>query len=154
MNVFDYIQAYADAHGISDYSVKSKILTLDDFATVQTFAPGVAFVHKIAVTGEINTVDDLNKQFLTAATNSDYYDFGKIGVISDFGSMQKNESDFVFDCDNRLTLDLKSGANAMFAKIFSAQLHYIYMLPTRKSTQTTTTTSTGSEPVEVFIKKA
>lgn len=128
MNIFDYIQKYAEAHGIADYSVKSRIITLDQFATVQHFAPGVAFFHKLIITGDINDVKDLKNKLLTADTVSDFYDFAKIATVSDMGTLQKAESDFIFDCDNMLTLDLHQGEGAVFQEIYSAQLQYIYFM--------------------------
>ena len=53
----------------------------------------------------------------------------EIAKIKDYGTIQAAESDFVFVAENMLKIDLKTGANALFNQIYSAQLFYLYATP-------------------------
>lgn len=128
--VTDYIKNYAEAHGIKKYTLKSRVLTKNDFADIQAFAPGVAFFYKLQVTGDIVSTDDLQKNLLTATSNVDFFDFAKIARVRDFSTLQTAEADFVFECADQLKLELSEGGeNSVFSKIHSAQLFYLYFLP-------------------------
>lgn len=127
MNVFDYIKAYCKIRNIQNYSVKSKVLTLDDMNKNFTFAPGVAFFYRFTCTGEILNSSDFGKPFLRVNTPSDFYDFAKICCFEDSGTLQKAYADFIFSVENTMSLTLESGANALFQSIKTAQLYYIYL---------------------------
>ena len=62
MNVFDYIKNYADAHGITQYNLKSNIITLNNIAKPLQASGAVSFFYKITAQGEIRNVTDLQKK--------------------------------------------------------------------------------------------
>lgn len=126
-NIFDYIKNYCKANGIINYATKSRVLTKEDFAKPQSFAPGIAFFYRLSVCGVVESVSNLTETFLTASTPTDFFDFGKIAEIHDNGTIQSAKSDFIFVCDNTLSLNLKEGENALFSQIYNAQLFYIYV---------------------------
>ena len=127
LNVFDYIENYCKVHGIKTKSFKSCVLTKDKLSERQTFAPGIAFFYRTRVTGTINNIADLDKDFLIVQTPTDIFDFAKIGDVHDDGVLQRVESDFIFIADNTMTIDLKEGANCLFSAINTVQLFYIYV---------------------------
>ena len=45
----------------------------------------------------------------------------------DDGAIQHVESDFPFIADNMMTVNLEEGANALFQRIDSVQMFYIYV---------------------------
>lgn len=126
-NIFDYIANYCKVHNINNYSCKSNVITLDDAEKKLTFAPGVAFFYKLHAAGIIHNIEDINKNFLIVQTPTDVWDFAKIGVIRDDGTLQHVDSDFIFVADNTMQINLESGANCLFNNIYSLQLYYIYV---------------------------
>lgn len=127
LNVFDYIENYCKIHGIKAKSFKSSVLTKDKLSEPLTFAPGIAFFYKLRVTGEIQNIANFGKPFLTVDTQSDFWDFSKIGNVYDDGAIQHVESDFPFIADNMMTVKLVEGAAALFQRIDSVQMFYIYV---------------------------
>lgn len=134
LNIFDYIKNYCEVHNIKAKSLKSCVLTKDDITRPQTFAPGVAFFYKIRVTGEIQNIANLANGFLTVTTPTDFYDFAKIANVYDDGAIQHIESDFPFIADGTMTVTLDEGATALFQRIDTVQMFYIYLsiLPTEE----------------------
>lgn len=128
-NLFDYIKQYCKNRNIENYDVKSRVLTLKDFDNPQTFSPGIAFFYKMQVNGEIQNVANLQNPFCIIQTPTEIFNFSDIATVKDFGTMQTAESDFVFVADNMLNVDLQTGANALFANVYSAQLMYLYATP-------------------------
>lgn len=127
LNVFDYIENYCKIHGIKAKSFKSSVLTKDKLSEPLTFAPGIAFFYKLRVTGEIQNIANFGKPFLTVDTQTDFWDFSKIGNVYDDGAIQHVESDFPFIADNMMTVKLVEGADALFQRIDSVQMYYIYV---------------------------
>lgn len=127
LNVFDYIENYCKVHGIKTKSFKSCVLTKDKLSDRQTFAPGIAFFYRTRVTGTIDNIADLDKDFMIVQTPTDILDFSKIGDVHDDGALQRVESDFVFIADNTMTVDLKEGLNCLFSQINTVQMFYIYV---------------------------
>lgn len=127
LNVFDYIENYCKVHGIRTKSFKSCVLTKDKLSERQTFAPGIAFFYRTRVTGVIQDITDLGKDFMIVQTPTDIWDFSKIGDIHDDGVLQRIESDFIFIADNTMTVDLKEGLNCLFSQINTVQMFYIYV---------------------------
>lgn len=127
--IIDFIKQYAKAHNISFYSLKSKVLTKDDFLNTLTFAPEIAFFYKIRATGIINNINNISDSFINASTNSEFYDFGKLVTIKDYNSVQVAESDFIFVSDNMLNLQLHEGTNALFSQIATLQMQYFILTP-------------------------
>lgn len=127
LNVFDYIENYCKIHGIKAKSFKSSVLTKDKLSEPLTFAPGIAFFYKLRVTGEIQNIANFGKPFLTVDTQTDFWDFSKIGNVYDDGAIQHVESDFPFIADNMMTVKLVEGADALFQRIASVQMFYIYV---------------------------
>ncbi len=127
LNIFDYIENYCRVHDIKDKSFKSSVLTKDKLSEKLTFAPGIAFFYKLRVTGEIQNIANFGKPFMTVDTQTDYWDFSKIGNVYDDGAIQHVESDFPFIADNMMTVNLEEGANALFQRIDSVQMFYIYV---------------------------
>lgn len=127
LNVFDYIENYCKVHGITAKSFKSCVLTKDKLSDRQTFAPGIAFFYRTRVTGTIDNIADLDKDFLIVQTPTDIWDFAKIGDVHDDGALQRVESDFIFIADNTMTIDLKEGVNCLFSNIKTVQMFYIYV---------------------------
>lgn len=137
INVFDYIENYCKVHGITAKSFKSCVLTKDKLSARQTFAPGIAFFYRTRVTGTINNIADLDKDFLIVQTPTDIWDFAKIGDVHDDGVLQRVESDFIFIADNTMTINLSEGANCLFSQINTVQMFYIYVsiLPDETATE-------------------
>ena len=127
LNVFDYIENYCKVHGIKAKSFKSSVLTKDKLGEPLTFAPGIAFFYKLRVTGEIQNIANIGKPFLTVDNQTDFYDFAKIGNVYDDGAIQHVESDFPFIADNMMFVNLVEGADALFQRIDSVQMFYIYV---------------------------
>lgn len=127
LNVFDYIENYCKVHDIKTKSFKSCVLTKDKLSDRQTFAPGIAFFYRTRVTGTIDNIADLDKDFMIVQTPTDIWDFSKIGDVHDDGALQRVESDFVFIADNTMTVDLKEGLNCLFSQINTVQMFYIYV---------------------------
>ena len=125
--IIDFIKQYAKAHDIQYYNLKSKVLTKEDFQTKMTFAPEIAFFYKLRATGNINNISNISEAFVSAATNSEYYDFGKLVTIKDYNTIQVAESDFIFFSDNMLKLNLHEGTNALFNEIYTLQLQYFVL---------------------------
>ena len=49
LDVLKYIEKYAENHNIIDYSLKHRVLSLKDFNTPQSFAPGIGFFYNLKV---------------------------------------------------------------------------------------------------------
>lgn len=128
-NLIDYITKYCANRNIKNYDLKSRVITLKDFSKNQTFAPGTAFFYKMQVTGEITNIANIQNPFLVIRTQTDAFEFEEIAKIKDYGTIQAAESDFVFVAENMLKIDLKTGANALFNQVYSAQLFYLYATP-------------------------
>lgn len=126
-NVFDYIENYCKVHNIKNKSFKSCVLTKDKLSERQTFAPGIAFFYRTRVTGVIQDISDLDKDFMIVQTPSDIWDFAKIGDVHDDGVLQRVESDFIFIADNTMTVNLQEGLNCLFSQINTVQMFYIYV---------------------------
>lgn len=138
MNVCDFIANYCNTHNINNYALRSKVITLDEFAKHHSFAPSIAFFYKLEATGEIQNVTQFGNNFITVTTNTDFFDFAKIAKISDDGTIQHASSDFIFVADTMLKIDIKQGSNALFNKIYNAQLFYMCLTilsPTQKKNQ-------------------
>lgn len=127
MNVFDFIKNYCETHNIKNYALRSCVLTKEDFSKNQSFAPGIAFFYKEAVSGLITNVNQLSEPFLTVQTTSEFWDFSKICKIVDNGTIQHAESDFIFICDNTMNITCIEGSTALFDTIYNAQLFYYYL---------------------------
>lgn len=127
MNVFDYIENYCKVHNIKYKSFKSKVLTKDDLASDQTFAPGVAFFYRQRVVGEITDITNLGKPLFIVNTPTDFIDFSKVVSVFDDGALQRAESDFLFVADSTMRVQLSEGANALFNSVNTVQLFYIYV---------------------------
>lgn len=128
-NLIDYIKQYCANRNIKNYDLKSRVITLKDFSKNQTFAPGIAFFYKMQVTGEITNIANIQNPFFVIKTQTDAFEFEEIAKIKDYGTIQAAESDFVFVAENMLKIFLKTGANALFNQIYSAQLFYLYATP-------------------------
>lgn len=128
-DIFNYIKQYCKANGITNYAYKSRVLTKDDFANAQSFAPGTAFFYRLSCSGVIENVANIGESFVEASTLNDFFDFSKIAEIKDFGTIQQATSDFIFTSANMLWLNLHEGENALFNTIYNIQLFYIYLSP-------------------------
>lgn len=139
MNIFDYIKNYAYFHGWGDnYTLKSKFLTKKDILQPVKFSNGTAFFYRICAVGEIQNYSNLSGKFLELETPTDFWDLSGIVNISDFGTVQKAESDFIFAVDNVLNFKLfENTAESMFANIqkFYAQYFYLTPLPAADKTK-------------------
>lgn len=128
-DIFNYIKQYCKANGITNYALKSRVLTKDDFANAQSFAPGIAFFYRLSCSGVIENVANIGESFVEASTLNDFFDFSKIAEIKDFGAIQQATSDFIFTSENMLWLNLHEGDNALFNTIYNIQLFYIFLSP-------------------------
>lgn len=146
MNVYDYINNYCKVNGIGNFEIKSRVLTKEDFAKKLTFAPGIAFFYRLSACGVIESVNNLTESFLTASTQTDFFDFGKIAEIHDNGSIQSAKSDFIFMCDNMLDLKLHEGENALFSQIYNIQLFYMYVYSIPDN-------SVKNKPIEIKVER-
>lgn len=127
IDIIKYIEHYAAKHGILNYALKNRVLTLKDFNTPQTFAPGIGFFYNLKVCGEIVDVNNISNPFLFVNTPSEVFNFADIATIKDYGTLQIAESDFIIVADSMLTVEAQQGASALFNKIYSAQFMYFYM---------------------------
>lgn len=125
--IIDFIAQYAKAHNIRYYNLKSKVLTKEDFVNTMTFAPEIAFFYSLKATGQINNINNISESFVSASTQSEFYDYAKLVTIKDYNSVQVAESNFIFVSDNMLKLNLVEGANALFNQIFTLQLQYFVL---------------------------
>lgn len=128
-DVFKYIKQYCKSNNISKYALKSRVLTKDDFANAQSFAPGIAFFYRLSCSGIIENVANIGESFVEASTLNDFFDFSKIAEIKDYGTIQQATSDFIFSSDNMLWLKLHEGDNALFHTVHNIQLFYMYLSP-------------------------
>ena len=130
MNVYDYIKNYAKFHNIENYDLKSKFFTKNMISETLLFSGGVAFFYKLFAEGEITATANLQKKFLEIETPTDWWDLSPVVEITDFGSLQKVSTDFIFTADNTLDFKLFEGTeDAMFAKINNFCAQYIYLTP-------------------------
>lgn len=131
MNIFDYIKNYARFHGWGDnYTLKSKFLTKKDILQPVKFSNGTAFFYKFSAVGEILNYNKLGGKFLELETPTDFWDLSGIVDISDFGTIQKAESDFIFAVDNVLNFTLfENTPESIFANIKKFCAQYFYLTP-------------------------
>lgn len=129
MNVYDYIKQYAQAHGIKNYALKCKYITKADVAQTLQLSGGVAFFYRIIAEGQIANINDIAKTFLQIST-PEYFDLSSVVEVTDFGSIQKVSTDFIFSADNTVNFTLYEGtANAMFQSITNFCALYMYLIP-------------------------
>lgn len=130
LNLFDYIKFYADFHKIEKYTLKSKYFSINDILKTQKFSGGVAFFYEVFAAGEIANISDLNKNFLTISTPTDFFNFNDLIEVEDFGTLQQVKSNFVFTADNIINFDLKQGTeDALFQQVYNFNAKYIYLTP-------------------------
>lgn len=131
-NVFDYIKNYAKVHGIEDYKLKTNVLDKSRLNQVLTLSNNVAFFFKIFAEGEILDWNDIEKDFLTVETPTDFWNIGNIAEIVDFGNIQKAEADFIFFAENSVKFNLSEGlSTSMFSVIKNLCIQYVILIPTR-----------------------
>lgn len=129
MNVYDYIKNYAKAHGIKDYALKCKYITKADAGKTLQLSGGVAFFYRIIAEGEIANVADLAKSFLQVST-PEFWDLSPVVEVTDFGTIQKVSTDFIFSADNTVNFTLYEGtADAMFQTISNFCAIYMLLIP-------------------------
>lgn len=143
INIFDYIKNYCDSRNITNYSYKSNVITLDEFAKSFSFAPAIAFFYKMQAVGEINDINDFGKPFLQIQTPTDFFDFSKICSFEDCGTIQKAFSDFIFVADNTMNINLSVGSDSLFNSLKTAQLFYISVAELPEYAKRTTTQTKG-----------
>lgn len=130
MNVFDYIKNYAEAHGITQYNLKSNILTLNNIAKPLQASGAVLFFYKITAQGEIRNVTDLQKKFLEVSAADNWWDLSGAVQVQDFNTVQSVQTEFIFCVDNTANFKLYEGtADAMFANIYNLCAYYITLIP-------------------------
>ncbi len=130
MNVFDYINNYAQTHSIANYTLKAKFVTLQDITKTLQFSGGIAFFYKLMAEGIIANLSDISKKFLEVDTPTDFWDLSPVVEIVDFSSIQKVSTDFIFTADNTLDFKLYEGtADAMFTTVENFCAQYIYLTP-------------------------
>lgn len=129
MNVYDYIKNYAEAHGIKKYALKNKYITKADAAKTLQLSGGVAFFYRIFAEGEITDIANLAKKFLQVST-PEFWDLSPVVEVTDFGTLQKVHTDFIFSADNTVNFTLFEGtADAMFQSITHFCALYMYLIP-------------------------
>lgn len=129
MNVYDYIKQYAQAHGIKNYALKCKYIAKADVAQTLQLSGGVAFFYRIIAEGQIANITDIAKTFLQIST-PEFFDLSPVVEVTDFGSIQKVSTDFIFSADNTVNFTLYEGtANAMFQSITNFCALYMYLIP-------------------------
>ncbi len=127
LDVLKYIEKYAENHNIIDYSLKHRVLSLKDFNTQQSFAPGIGFFYNLKVCGEISDVNNITNPFLFVSTPTEFLNFADIATIKDYGTIQVAESNLIITAESMLTVKYQQGANCLFNKIHTAQFMYLYM---------------------------
>jgi hypothetical protein len=133
MNVYDYIKQYAKANGIKNYALKCKYLTKSDMANTLHLSGGVAFFYRIIAEGEIISTADIAKSFLQVST-PEFWDLSPVVEITDFGTIQKVSTDFIFSADNMVNFTLFEGtSNAMFNSITNLCILYMQLIPLNES---------------------
>ena len=129
MNVYDYIKNYAKTHSIKNYALKCKYVTKADIAQTLQLSGGVAFFYRIIAEGEIANVADLAKSFLQVST-PEFWDLSPVVEVTDYGTIQKVSTDFIFTADNTVNFTLYEGtANAMFQTISNFCAIYMLLIP-------------------------
>lgn len=129
MNVYDYIKQYAKTHGIKNYALKGKYITKADAAQTLQLSGGVAFFYRIIAEGQIANINDIAKSFLQVST-PEFFDLSPVVEVTDFGSIQKVATDFIFSADNTVNFTLFEGtADAMFQSITNFCAMYLYLIP-------------------------
>lgn len=129
MNVYDYIKNYAKTHGIKNYALKSKFVTKADAAKPLYLSGGVAFFYRVMAEGEIVNVADISKTFLQVST-PEFWDLSPVVEVTDFGSLQKVSTNFIFTSDNTVNFTLYEGtADAMFRTISNFCASYMLLIP-------------------------
>lgn len=129
MNVYDYIKNYAKTHGIKNYALKSKLVTKADAAKPLHLSGGVAFFYRVMAEGEIVNVADISKTFLQVST-PEFWDLSPVVEVTDFGSLQKVSTNFIFTSDNTVNFTLYEGtADAMFKTISNFCALYMLLIP-------------------------
>lgn len=129
MNVYDYIKNYAKTHGIKNYALKCKFVTKADAAKPLHLSGGVAFFYRVMAEGEIVNVADISKTFLQVST-PEFWDLSPVVEVTDFGSLQKVSTNFIFTSDNTVNFTLYEGtADAMFQTISNFCALYMLLIP-------------------------
>lgn len=130
MNVFDYIKNYCEYHNIKRYLLKSRFLTKRDIDETVKMSGGIAFFYKLFAVGEVDYYNNLFKNFLQVETPTDFWDLSNVVMISDNGTLQKVETDFIFVADNQINFKLFEGTDdAMFSNIKNFCAQYFYLIP-------------------------
>lgn len=138
MNVYDYIKQYAKANGIKNYALKCKFLTKADMADTLQLSGGPAFFYRIVAEGEILSTADIAKSFLQVST-PEFWDLSPVVEITDFGTIQKVSTDFIFSADNLVNFTLYEGtSNAMFNSITNLCIMYMQLIPLNDDGKPTT----------------
>ena len=129
MNVYDYIKQYTKANGIKNYALKCKYLTKADISDTLHLSGCVAFFYRIIAEGEILSTADIAKSFLQVST-PEFWDLSPVVEITDFGTIQKVSTDFIFSADNMVNFTLFEGtSNAMFSQITNLCILYMQLIP-------------------------
>ena len=94
---------------------------------------GVAFFYRIIAEGEIISTADIAKSFLQVST-PEFWDLSPVVEITDFGTIQKVSTDFIFSADNMVNFTLFEGtSNAMFNSITNLCILYMQLIPLNES---------------------
>lgn len=127
MNVYDYIKNYARVRNIKNYDLKSKFFTINDTRNPLQLSGGTAFIYRIFAEGEIQQITDIQKKFLEVSTPSDFWDISPAVCVTDWGTVQKVESNCILTAESTINFKLFEGtADAMFSSILNFCVQYIY----------------------------
>lgn len=127
MNVYDYIKNYAKVREIEKYELKNKFFTINDTRNPLQLSGGTAFIYRIFAEGEIAQISDISKKFLEISTPTDWWDISPAACVTDWGSLQKVESNCILTAENTIIFNLFQGtADAMFQSILNFCVQYIY----------------------------
>lgn len=127
MNVYDYIKNYAKVREIEKYELKNKFFTINDTRNPLQLSGGTAFIYSIFAEGEIAQISDISKKFLEISTPTDWWDISPAACVTDWGSLQKVESNCILTAENTIIFNLFQGtADAMFQSILNFCVQYIY----------------------------
>ncbi len=128
MEIISYIQNWTQNRFIERYELKEKVLTINDLNSNIKLANGVAFFYSIYAAGQIQSVNNLQGEFLTAETTTDYYMLKNMIEIKDFGTFQSVKCNFLFTAENSVKFNLNVGqANSLFTTITNLHINYLYL---------------------------
>lgn len=121
------IENWAKQQGCSCYNLQSGYLNKEDLQDgFLNLKNAVFFVYNFACNGIITDTEKLiNKNLLTVTSNNIFVQYHKIVDITDGGTIQRANSDFVFKLDSGVNFSLQEGPGAMFQKIYNASLKYV-----------------------------